>query len=145
MKALLTVLISVLTVVGCSSPETITQQPSDIVIKSTFNSTTTWNKGQKFLNVIGSTKDPKVDNKSWIALYRDECGIDPGHKSATGAMCPQNALGGHIVKFGQSQHPTKNSLVYIIPICTSENNKPNDEMTVATDNTCVVVLNYWMQ
>jgi hypothetical protein len=60
-------------------------------------------------------------------------------------MCPHNALGGHVVKDGQSQYPAKNSAVYILPICTSENNQPSLEMTVAADDTCVVVLNYWMK
>lgn len=119
--------------------------PADMQVRSTFNSITTWNQGQQFLNVIGSTNDPKIDNKSWIAIYREKCGFDPGVHSATGAVCPQNALGGHVVMNGQSQRPAPNSLVYIVPICTSENNQPNLLMTIAANGTCAVVLNYWMK
>ncbi|TDT59025.1 hypothetical protein DFO53_0577 [Enterobacter sp. AG5470] len=119
--------------------------PADMQVKSTFNSITTWNQGQQFLNVIGSTKDPHINSKTWIEVYREKCGFNPGNHSATGAICPKNALGGHVVKNGQSQHPAPNSLVYIVPICTSENNQPNLQMTIAANGTCVVVLNYWMK
>lgn len=153
-------LLAIIIISGCSSLETGRKardsntnsqttsdmqnvQPADMRVRSTFNKTSTWNRGQKFWNVIGSTDDPKIDNKSWIAVYREKCGVDPGHISATGATCPQNALGGHVVKNGQSQDPKKNSSVYIVPICTSENNNPNIEMTVASNTICVAELNYW--
>ncbi|WP_157825387.1 hypothetical protein [Rahnella sp. AA] len=152
MKGLFILLAVTLAMSGCSSKINTqdTQATSDVQsidrqVSSTFNKTVVWNKGQKFWNVIGSTNDPKIDNQSWIAVYRAKCGIDPGKNSATGATCSQNALGGHVVKNGQSQSPAKNSSVYIIPICTSENNSPSTEMTVAPNSICVVELNYWMQ
>ena len=80
--------------------------------------------------------------KSWIAIYREKCRIDPGTHSITGAVCPSNALGGHVVKNGSSQSPNIGDTVYIAPICTAQNNAPSLVMTVAA-NSCVVVLNYW--
>lgn len=121
MKTLIMLFVSFFIIGGCSSSAT-SESPNSIATKSTFKNTTVWNSGQKFWNVIGSTDDPKIDHSSWIAIYRDKCGTDPGKLSATGAMCPRNALGGHVVKDGQSQYPAKNSAVYILPICTSENN-----------------------
>lgn len=144
MKTLIMLFVCFFVISGCSSSAT-SESPNSIVPKSTFKNTTVWNSGQKFWNVIGSTDDPKIDHSSWIAIYRDKCGTYPGKLSATGTMCPHNALGGHVVKDGQSQYPAKNSAVYILPICTSENNQPSLEMTVAADDTCVVVLNYWMK
>ncbi|PKE28087.1 hypothetical protein CWS43_23470 [Rahnella sp. AA] len=125
--------------------DTKTVQPTDLKIRSTYKNITTWNNGQKFWNVIGSTDDPKIDGKSWIAVYREKCGINPGNMSATGAVCSKNALGGHVVKDGQSQYPEKNSTVYIVPICSGENSRPSVEMTVSPASICAVELNYWMK
>ncbi|ROP61728.1 hypothetical protein EDF81_0202 [Enterobacter sp. BIGb0383] len=117
-------------------------QSTDMKIRSTFKGITTWNTGQKFMNIIGSTHDHKVDGKTWIALYREKCKVDPGTHSITGNICPNNALGGHVVQNGSSQYPGVGDPAYIAPICTAENNVPSLVMTVAA-NTCVVVLNYW--
>lgn len=159
-KSLLTLLAVLLVMSGCATktPESASTanadaksageekvlQSTDMKIRSTFKGTTTWYTGQQFLNIIGSTHDPKVDGKTWIALYREKCNINPGTQSITGNICPNNALGGHVVKNGSTQYPAKGAEVYIAPICTAENNAPNLLMTVAA-NTCVVVLNYWEQ
>ncbi|MCP2122443.1 UNVERIFIED_ORG: hypothetical protein J2Y93_002488 [Pantoea agglomerans] len=117
----------------------------DVGVRSTLKQVTSWDKGVKFLNVIDSTDDPKINHQSWIALYKKECARNPGKKSVSGLVCAKDAIGGHVVKAGQSQYPKKGSTVYIAPICSSENNNPQIQMTIAENETCIVELNYLMK
>lgn len=135
---------TVLLVTGCTAEHSALKaktQTRSALVKSTPIAVETWNPPQQFDNVIGSTGDPLPNGfTSWIQVYRTYCNNNPGNLSATNNTCAQNAIGGHVVKHGSPVAPAVGAAVYIVPICTAENNQ-QQTMTVGRI-VCAVKMSY---
>ena len=116
-------------------------------VESVFGGTVTLNYGDNFANVIGSTKDPKIDRLSWINLWIQKCGgLAPtactslNYKSF---KCNTSLVGGHVVKGQTATVVAKGSnSVYIFPICIAHNNNDNTYMAALTYTSGVWLWNY---
>ena len=76
----------------------------------------------KVKNLKGTSgKTPPFDYTSWLDFWKKEKGITP--KICEVYNCGGNPdLGGHVMKAG------KTAKEYILPMCYSCNNKPDDEI-----------------
>ncbi|ERB66325.1 hypothetical protein F0267_13940 [Vibrio coralliilyticus] len=144
---------------GCSNSNTVGEtepmlEKMAIGVKSTYGGTVQWPAGMIFFNAIGTTHDPKIGGRSWIAVWSAACANDENYRpqvSITGDPCPngQNALGGHVV-FEPPQDVDVGGTLYLAPICTWQNNDENLEMTVLSgpqsqgSSVCVVKLDNFM-
>ena len=94
----------------------------------------------KYVNVEGSSKDPKIDGNSWVELLRqnscncDVCCTDGKvyadknfYKTLTDEVyinefeCLGDIVGGHIVPLGNRQKAQKGDRVLLAPICSAHN------------------------
>ncbi|NAW58748.1 MULTISPECIES: hypothetical protein [unclassified Vibrio] len=146
--------------VGCSSSNVSNKSDQKLEemavgVKSTYGGTVTWPAGMNFMNAIGTSWDPKINGKSWIAVWSAACANNENYRpqiSVTGDRCPngQNALGGHVV-FEPPQDVDKGGTLYLAPICTWQNNDENLLMTVLSgpqsqgNSVCVVKLDNFGQ
>lgn len=100
-----------------------------------------------FANVIGSSHDPHVASKSWIALWRDQFGNAPVCSSWQfgGFPCDQRgAVGGHVILGTTANYVNAgaNMTVFIIPICHTHNMNDNVYMSPLTTRVGVLLNNY---
>ena len=126
---------------------------SFITVESTFAGTFNFAVNAAFANVRGSTRDPKINNQSWIALWTATFhnagpqGICASTTFPAGFACGGNIVGGHIVSGTQWRSPPQGSTVYIIPICHNHNMR-YDTNGVSLGMKAInwqqsVQLNYW--
>lgn len=122
------------------------------VVNSTYVGTVTWSQAVYFANVIGSTNDPKPSGvTSWLGLWRDKC--NGGHNTDTCSSynwfslnttwkCSTVFVGGHVITGTAAKYMSKNSTVYIFPICNVHNGSDPNYMK-SLYNPVGVQLKYW--
>lgn len=118
-------------------------------VRSVYSCNHILHAGTSVWNVIGSTRDPKVDGKSWIQLWMDKthgqkkCYVeDSAHIDCNG-----NIYGGHMVLHANNVRPRhgSNGVVYIIPICNAHNNANNVAEMILSEDVEAVVLNRYFE
>jgi hypothetical protein len=129
--------------------------PTDRIvhIESTGAQRATLPPNTKLRNVIGSTTDPKIRSRPWLALWRlmaQPPGINlvrsrntPNPGCASSGLprgigqppppfaCSARLVGGHVVNFRRPQRqPAGSTSVMIVPICSRHNAKPGVLLTM---------------
>ena len=114
--------------------------------ESVFGGIVTFNKGENFANVDGSTNDPKIGGLSWVRLWAGEMNFYPTVCSSLnykGFPCDNLLKGGHVVLGKTVKKVAKGSdSVYIMPICTAHNNNDNVYMAALIYTQGVWLKNY---
>ena len=118
-------------------------------IESTWGGEVYFNHGENFANVIGSSGDRHIAGKTWIALWRDQFGIqNPTCTSLNWASggwfnCGGMIVGGHVIT---GQHATRVpygvNYVYIMPICHNHNMDDNVYMAANQYTQGIALHNY---
>ncbi|KAM7193848.1 hypothetical protein V8F33_007534 [Rhypophila sp. PSN 637] len=115
-------------------------------IDSTYKGTKDLTEGWEFANVIGSTDDPHIDDRSWINLWEWACKEDPELCTSYKFEkfdCDDKLLGGHVIAGQHAITVDKGSNdVLIVPICTGHNNDDKRYMSVIENFKAVVLGNY---
>jgi hypothetical protein len=108
--------------------------------------------GCQFVNVVGSTHDPKpYPVRTWIELLT-------GYGSATDRCCVGNGViqcsgrdaamvGGHVLLWynpNPPNPPDPPNTVYLLPICNYHNARPGGEIMLLHQNTIAVKLKNYM-
>lgn len=128
-------------------------------VSSTFYGEITLDAGEAYANVIGSSGDPYIDNKSWIELWErqfnmvetecsshnwaaDSTGIDPSWHCNDASQA--NRVGGHCVlgKTAKSVPYGADGQVFIIPICKTHNGNDNVYMNPVSYNQGILLNDY---
>lgn len=120
-----------------------------IGIESIFGGVITLQPKTFFANVIGSTKDPRIDGESWRGLWEEyfgEATICTSYHFPRDFPCGSTLLGGHVLR---GQKPAEvpvgtDQVVLIMPICVQHNNN-NKVFMSALYNQQAVVLDKYMQ
>ncbi|AUP80212.1 hypothetical protein [Flavivirga eckloniae] len=99
-------------------------------IESVWGGEVTFNYGENFANVIGSSHDPHIGGKSWIGLWQAQYGLATTCTSLNykGFHCNVSSglVGGHVILGTVAlKEPAGSDSVYIMPICTAHNNNDN--------------------
>lgn len=119
-------------------------------IFSTFGGLFKFKDKQPFANVIGSSKDPKIDHLPWIRLWEHYFGtveICSSYHFPKGFNCNtdlKKIYGGHVI-LGEKAKPVThglNGVVYIIPICENHNNDDSIYMEPIEYDQAIVLNKY---
>ncbi|KAI0710816.1 hypothetical protein C8Q76DRAFT_73217 [Earliella scabrosa] len=130
---------------------TAVYMPGDIFkiggVSSQFGGRETFDEGQPFVNVKGSSRDQKIGNKSWLRMWKDAFGVKHDQElqcssygygktpegTSTRFACTKTIVGGHVIKGKEpSKVPHGSNDVYIIPICQKHNKNENIQMSAVT-------------
>lgn len=97
-----------------------------VTIESVFGGEVTFNSGEFFANVIGSTNDPKIAGQSWLNLWYNQMGVYPTVCTSYqfgNFPCGNSLVGGHVITGKVAKMvPMGSNSVYIFPICIQHNN-----------------------
>lgn len=118
-------------------------------VKSIYNGEITLKSTDNFANVIGSAKDPKVDDDPWIQLWNHHCSARFGKADRCSSLdyngfeCYGRIVGGHVILGKTAEYVYKGAnYVFIMPICQRHNKKDPDYMAPLQYNVGIKLANY---